>query len=165
VRQYPLNDKFKEKIMKQVKQWKQESVIKTASPYLLFNSPLWCTPKFDAKTEEPVEKYRICFDARTINDKIIKEEKFDIPIIEEILKNVIKGKFFTELDLNSAFTQVPVTEATLEILTFTASDQQRYSFVRMLFRISVVPSFYQRVMQALLVNNANVNYLREFISM
>ena len=60
---------------------------------------------------KPNGDIRLCVDYRKLN-RVMVIDKYPLPRIDEI-KNGIKGKNFTTLDLKDEFNQIPIEEGTL----------------------------------------------------
>ena len=79
------------------------------------------------------DKPRICIDPRPLN-KAIKREHYHLPTIEEITTRLTGAKFFSTLDAQSGFWQIPLDEESSRLTTF-ATPFGRYRFTRMPFGI------------------------------
>ena len=70
-----------------------------------------------AIVEKPDGSLRICFDPRHLN-KAIKREHFQLPTIEDITTRMANAKWFTKLDENRGFWQLPLDEGSQLPTTF-----------------------------------------------
>ena len=52
---------------------------------------------------------RFCVDYRGLN-KLTKKDRYPLPLIYKILRNIGKAKWFTKLDIMSAFYKIRITE-------------------------------------------------------
>ena len=97
------------------------------------------------------QSVRICGDYKvTIN----REAKLDIhvyplPRIEDLFANLSGGQFFSKLDLNSAYQQIELDEASKKFTTINTS-RGLFQYNRLPFGIASAPSIFQRAMETLL---------------
>ncbi|KAL7292582.1 hypothetical protein TKK_0013715 [Trichogramma kaykai] len=103
VKQYRHPPYLRDKIQKQITELITNDIVEESdSPY---NSPLWIVPK---KAGPDVEKkWRQVIDYCMLNEKTIAST-YPLPNITEILDQLGSSKYFTTLDLQSAFYQVPI---------------------------------------------------------
>jgi len=72
-----------------------------------------------------------------------------MPSVDESLAKLGKGRFFTKLDANSGFWQLPLDEES-KLLTTFVTPFDRYRFNRLPFGISSAPEILQRTMSEIL---------------
>ena len=84
----------------------------TNSPW---NSPVFLVPK-------PDKSWRFVQDLRGLN-KIIKRDEWPIPNIQVELDRLRGSKYFTKIDLSSAFWQIPIRKDSREKTAFTAAGK------------------------------------------
>jgi len=70
-----------------------------------------------AIVEKPDGSLRICLDPRHLN-KAIKREHFQLPTIEDITTRMVNAKWFTKLDANRGYWQIPLDEESHLLTTF-----------------------------------------------
>ena len=70
-----------------------------------------------AIVEKPDGSLRICLDPRHLN-KAIKREHFQLPTIEDIATRMANAKWFTKLDANRGYWQIPLDEESQLLTTF-----------------------------------------------
>ena len=70
-----------------------------------------------AIVEKPDGRLRICLDPRHLN-KAIKREHFQLPTIEDITTRMANAKWFTKLDANRGYRQIPLVEESQLLTTF-----------------------------------------------
>ena len=93
-------------------------------------------------------EHRFCIDFRKVND-ITTEEIAAIPRIDEIFDELGKAKFFTALDLKSAYWQVPLTKRSRHKTAFIC-HKGLFEFLRMPFGVRNAPALFQRSMSQVL---------------
>jgi len=90
---------------------------------------------------------RICIDLREVNKAVIRE-RFPIPRIQHILRQLSGAKMFTTLDLRKAYWQLRLSDESREITSFMAAGKV-YQFKRLPFGLASAPEAYQRMMMIL----------------
>ena len=71
----------------------------------------------------------------------MKRERYPIPTIDEVLQDLNQSKFFSKLDLNSAYHQIELAPESRDITTFGTHDGL-YRYKRLMFGISCAPEMY-----------------------
>ena len=66
---------------------------------------------------KPLGDIRFCVDMRQAN-MAVKRERFPIPTTDEVLQDLNQSKFFSKLDLTSAYHQVQLSPESRDITTF-----------------------------------------------
>ena len=115
------------------------------------NSP-WSAPAIlvPKKSADDTPKYRFCVDFRTLNS-VTKFDTYRIPVFEEATASLHGSRYFTTLDCQSRFWQVPIKEEHRERTAFTVPSGN-YEFTRLPFGLSHSPSNFQRLMDIVLRN-------------
>lgn len=98
--------------------------------------------------------FRLVINMRGPN-KAIQRQFHQMPRVEEIKTKLNGAKFFTKLDLQSAFHHVRLGEKSREMMTFMAPTGM-YRFKRMAFGVNCAPEIFQRVMERILGGIPNV---------
>jgi len=75
----------------------QKIIRKSKSPYC---SPIWIVPKKIDASGKP--KFRLVIDYRSLNEITI-DDKFPIPVMDEILGKLGRCQYFTTIDLAEGF--------------------------------------------------------------
>ena len=90
------------------------------------------------------EHYRMCTDSRSLN-AVTAPTYFPIPRIEDILSRAAQCKWFSSLDLRSAYSQVPLTEESIPKTAFSTHNG-KYAYKVMPFGLIGAPATFQRLM-------------------
>lgn len=106
-----------------------------------YNSPLILVPK---KSPSGVKKWRMCVDYRLLNKKLIPD-KFPLPRIEDIFDRLGKTKFFSVMDLQSGFHQIPLDENSRAATAFS-TENGFYQWTVLPFGLCIAPSSFSRMM-------------------
>lgn len=87
-------------------------------------------------------KSRMCLDPRHLN-KALKDVKYQMPTIEEILPELKDAKVFSTFDAKHGFWQIKLNEESSKLTTFW-TPFGRYSFKRLPFGIAPAMEIYQK---------------------
>ena len=79
----------------------------------------------------------------------IKRERYPVPTVDEVLQDLNNSKFFSKLDLNSAYHQTELDSESRDITTF-ATHKGLYRYKRLMFGVSCAPEMYQKILQQVL---------------
>lgn len=91
-------------------------------------------------------KWRIVLDMRAVNKAIIRE-LYPFPTMEKFVTKLSGAKFFTKLDLKSAFHHEELDEESRDMTTFmTPKGPMR--FTRLRFGVNCAPEIFQRTMES-----------------
>ena len=90
----------------------------------------------------------MCVDYRKLN-KVIINDPYPLPNIEDLIANIGSSKFITTLDLMKCYYQVPINTQHREKTAFV-TPYVKYKFLMMPFGIISAPSTFQRLMDGLL---------------
>lgn len=85
---------------------------------------------------------RLCLDPKDLNEAL-HQEKYLIPNLDELRSKLCGTKFFSVLDLQAGFWQVPLTPESSELCTFS-TPFGCFKFLRLPFGINVAPEIFQR---------------------
>ncbi|UYV65862.1 K02A2.6-like [Cordylochernes scorpioides] len=106
----------------------------------------WCAPTVIAG--KPNGDIRLCVDLSRLNEHV-QHEVHPMPVVEHMLGQLGEARFFSKLEANSGFHQIPLSPDCQHLTTFI-TPFGRYKFCRMPFRISLAPEYFQKVMSIIL---------------
>lgn len=92
--------------------------------------------------------FRLIVNMRGPN-KAIQRQFHQMPRVDEMKAKLTGSKFFTKLDLHSAFHHVMISEKSRELTTFMAPNGM-YRFKRLVFGVNCAPEIFQRIMEGIL---------------
>lgn len=102
-------------------------------------SPVVLVKKKDGTT-------RVCVDYRKLNEKIIKM-RYPLPIIEDQIDRLQGAKIFSTIDIKNGFFHVRVADDSRKYTAFIVPNGH-YEFLRMPFRLSTSPAYFQKYVNA-----------------
>lgn len=117
---------------------KNKLIEPSCSPY---NSPVLLVPKKDPDNHKA---WRMCIDYRALNKKLIADT-YPLGRIDTILDSLGRTKFFTVVDLQSGFHQIPLEKASRPITSFS-TEQGSFQWKVVPFGLNVSPNSFARMM-------------------
>ena len=111
LRSHKLPEKHREFALQEPQKLLNKGIIRESK--LPFNSPLWIVPKKG-------NKLRMVIDYRKINDT--DQDAYPLPVIDDILDQSGKEKFFSATDLSAGFHQIPMRERYKKYIAFSTSQ-------------------------------------------
>lgn len=111
------------------------------------SSSPWSSPVVLVKKSNG--EYRFCVDYRQLN-KVTKRDAYAIPYMAMILDRLRNSKYFSGIDLKSAYWQIPLSEASMEKTAFVVPGRGLFEFTRMPFGIHNAPARWQRFADTIL---------------
>lgn len=94
------------------------------------------------------DDFRLVVNMRAPN-KAIKREYFRLPILEEMKVKLHGAKYFTKLDLKSAYYHLELSPESRDLTTFLAENGM-FRFTRLMFGVNCAPEVFQREMTRIL---------------
>lgn len=146
---YRLPYSQKAEIHKQVEQMLHDGIIEESKSE--WSSPLLIVPKkADANGEK---RWRIVVDYRLLN-KLVKDDKFPLPSISEILDSLSGAKLFSHLDLSNSYYQCELNPSSRPYTAFT-TDRGLFQMKRLPMGLKSSPGSFSR---CLAVAMSGLNY-------
>ena len=138
--QYRYSPAEQEFIQEETAKMLTQAVIRKArSPH---NSPIVLAKKEGGKAR------RLCNDFRAVNEVTIGDQ-FPLPNVDDCLAVLAGSKFFTTLDCQSGYWQVPLAENSKALTAFQAGNNF-YEYEVMPFGLKNAPSAFQRMITTVL---------------
>ena len=142
-KQYKVPKAAEEAVDAQVLKWFESGKIILAPTNCPYNSSLTVAAKKDSYGN--FNGWRVCLDTRALNNNLLVEDKFQLPYIRDVLERFQGCVFFGELDLSEAYLQFQLHPDSQQYTAFTWRGKQ-YCFKGCPFGISLLPSYFQRIM-------------------
>ncbi|XP_064214102.1 uncharacterized protein LOC135266773 [Tribolium castaneum] len=92
---------------------------------------------------------RLCADYKTTLNRVIEEDRYPIPKIEDIFNKMRGGKYFCTLDIQKAYLHMPVDEESA-IMQAISTHKGVYKVKRLMFGVKTAPNAWQRFMDQML---------------
>ena len=107
----------------------------------------WATPIVPVVKKDGT--IRICGDFKSTVNQATHIQTYPLPRVEELFSNLAGGKYFSKLDMSSAYLQLPLVELSKEHLTIN-THRGLHQFNRLPFGVASAPAIFQRSMETLL---------------
>ena len=133
VYQYPVPVSLEQRLEREVDRMLEQDLIEDSTSS--FNFPHLAILKND--------KLRVCMDFRQLN-LYSEKVRFPLPRIDDILAKLKDAKYFTVIDLKSAFNQILLSPESRKYCTFR-TKKGCYQYKRLPFGLSAAPSTMQKL--------------------
>ncbi|UYV65945.1 hypothetical protein LAZ67_3005963, partial [Cordylochernes scorpioides] len=110
-------------------------------------SSQWATPVVVVPKKN--KEMRICCDFKVTLNRFLDTAAYPLPTQQDLFAILAKGKYFSKLDLSSAYLQLEVATSTQPFLTIN-THKGLFRFRRMPFGLANAPSYFQSVMDRVL---------------
>ena len=98
------------------------------------------------------EEIRICGDYRLTINSVIDADQYRINTLDEITHALSGCKWYSKLDLKSAYLQLPLSKDAMKFTTIS-THIGHFSYTRLPFGISAAPAIFQEFMDKYIVSN------------
>ncbi|XP_054279897.1 uncharacterized protein K02A2.6-like [Macrosteles quadrilineatus] len=123
--------------------------LETLSIITRVESSDWGTPI--VPVVKPNGSVRICADYKVTLNKVIKDEHYPIPRIDDIMPKMHCGKIFCTLDISNAYLHMEMDEDSATMQTIS-THKGLFKVNRLMFGVKVAPLLWQRFMDKTLHN-------------
>ena len=138
---YEVPFSIREKVSRKLDDMQREDII-VPIKHSDWASPVVTVPKPDGSL-------RLCMDCKVTVNKVIKNEHYPLPNINDVLTQAAGYKYYTKIDLHGAYLQLKVSERSKKYLVIN-TVRGLYRFNRLPFGISCAASCFQRIMESIL---------------
>lgn len=111
------------------------------------------------------KKSRLCIDFRDLN-KIVVPQSQPFPLIEDLMVKTRNCRFFTTLDINSAFWSIPLKIEDRKKTAFV-TQQGHYQWTCLPFGLKTAPAIFQRILSSIIrkhkLTDFTVNYIDDIL--
>ncbi len=140
IRQYRLPPLHRKAISKQARDMIEQDFARPSVS--AWNAPCLIVPKKGAAS---IMEGRLVIDYRKLNESV-EDDRFPLPNINEILDGLGRSKYFTTLDLNQGYYQVPLDEDSRPYTAFTTADGH-FELTRMPMGLKTSAPVFASIMQ------------------
>ncbi|KAL7290500.1 hypothetical protein TKK_0015274 [Trichogramma kaykai] len=118
-----------------------------------------------AYKKEDNRKSRLCIDFRELN-KIVVPQSQPFPLIEDLMVKTVNCKYFTTLDINSAFWSIPL-KIQDRYKTAFVTQEGHFQWTCLPFGLKTSPAIFQRILSNIIrkykLNDNAVNFIDDII--
>lgn len=157
-RPYRCNFEDKKEIEQQVSKLLKNKLIEES--YSPFAAPVTLAYK-----KEEGRKSRLCIDFRDLN-KIVVPQSQPFPLIEDLMVKTRNCKFFSTLDINSAFWSIPLKVEDRKKTAFV-TQENHFQWTCLPFGLKTSPAIFQRILSSIIrkhkLSNFTVNFIDDIL--
>lgn len=124
--------------------------------YSPFAAPVTLAYKKDEK-----KKSRLCIDFRDLN-KIVVPQPQPFPLIEDLMVKTRDCKFFSKLDINSAFWSIPLKISDRQKTAFV-TQEGHFQWTCLPFGLKTAPAIFQRIMSNIIRKHKLADFTVSYI--
>lgn len=161
IKQYRVPQSLIPEMNKQIDELLENDIIEPSNSN--WNSPILLVPKKEGPDGK--KQHRLVVDFRRINE-VTESEAYPMPDWEEEISKMHGSKYFSTLDLHSAFHQILLDENS-RILTSFQTSKRKFQFKRMPFGLKGSPITWQRTINSVLgslLENKIMSYMDDIIT-
>jgi hypothetical protein len=153
-RPYKCNIDDKKEIEKQIAKLLKKGLIEES--YSPFAAPVTLAYKRDEG-----KKSRLCIDFRDLNKNIIPQAQ-PFPLIDDIILRSRNGRYYTKLDINSAFWSIPLRIEDRNKTGFI-TQEGHFQWTCLPFGLKTSPAIFQRILSNILRKHGLTEYAVNYI--
>lgn len=140
-RPYPISPHLQQSVDQEISRMLSLGVISRC------HSSPWCNRT--SIVTKPNGSLRICLDARKLN-AVTTKNSYPLPFITRIMRNMRPGRYYSTLDLSSAFWQIPLEEASKKKTAFAIIGRGLFQYECMPFGLCNAPNTLAHLMDVVL---------------
>lgn len=97
------------------------------------------------------DQIRLCADYKVTLNKVIHDDKYPIPKIEDMMQNFDGAKYFCVFDIHKAYLHMPMDEESAVMQTIS-THKGLYKVRKLMFGVKTAPNIWQRFMDQYITN-------------
>ena len=132
---------LKEKVDKELERLQDDGIISPVK-YSKWAAPVVPVLKRDGTV-------RLCGDYKVTVNQALIAETYPLPVVDDLLAALARGKVFSKLDMSNAYLQLPLDEASQQHVVIN-THKGLFKYHRLPFGVSTAPSIFQRCMDSVL---------------
>ena len=116
--------------------------------------------------KKPDGSFRLANDSRSVNNVTKPTANFVIPKISEVLAQLSQNKYYTSLDMNSSYHQIPLADHQKNLYTFLGTDNKTvYRYTCSPFGSKMISNVFQSILAGTVLKGikGSVSYIDDVI--